>query len=49
MALKHSDPFINTVKEVLITLRPLIIFADIIRIIQKAIIKTIEDFINKLT
>ena len=50
MALKHFKPFINAVKEVLITLRLLITFVNIIRITQKTIIKTtVEDFINELT
>ena len=50
MALKHFKPFINAVKEVLITLRPFITFVNIIRITQKTIIKTIvKGFINELT
>ena len=48
MALKYSNPFINTAKEVLITSRPFITFVNIIKITQKTIIKTIKDFINKL-
>ena len=50
MALEYSNPSINAVKEVLITLRLLITFVNIIKITQKTIIKTtVEDFINKLT
>ena len=50
MALKHSEPSINAVKEVLITLRPLITFVNAIGITQKTIIKTtVEDLINELT
>ena len=49
MALEYSEPFINAAKEVLITLRLLITFVNIIRITQKATAKTtVEDFINKL-
>ena len=50
MALEYSEPFINAAKEVLITSRPLITFANIIRITQKTTVKTtVEDFINELT
>ena len=50
MALEYSNPSINAVKEVLITLRPFITFINTIKITQKAIIKTIvKDFINELT
>ena len=49
MALKYSNPFINTAKEVLITSRPFITFVNIIKITQKTIVKTtVEDFINEL-
>ena len=49
MALEYSEPFINAAKEVLITSRPLITFANIIRITQKTTVKTtVEDFINEL-
>ena len=50
MALEYSEPFINAAKEVLITSRPLITFANTIRITQKTTVKTtVEDFINELT
>jgi len=50
VALEYSEPFINAAKEVLITSRPLITFANIIRITQKTTVKTtVEDFINELT
>ena len=50
MALEHSEPSINAAKKVLITSRPLITFANIIRITQKTTVKTtVEDFINELT
>jgi len=49
VALKHSEPSINAVKEVLITLRPLITFVNTIRITQKTTVKTtVEDLINEL-
>jgi hypothetical protein len=48
MALEYSNPSINAVKEVLITLRPLITFANTIRITQKTIVKTIKDSVNEL-
>ena len=50
MALEYSEPSINAAKEVLITSRPLITFANTIKITQKTTIKTIvKDFINELT
>jgi hypothetical protein len=50
MALEYSEPSINAVKEVLITLRPLITFVNTIRITQKTTVKTtVEDFIDELT
>jgi hypothetical protein len=48
VALEYSNPFINAAKEVLITLRPFITFANTIKITQKTIIKTIKDSINEL-
>jgi len=48
MALEYSNPSINAVKEVLITLRPLITFVNTIRITQKTIVKTIKDSVNEL-
>jgi hypothetical protein len=49
VALEYSEPFINAAKEVLITLRPLITFANAIRTTQKTIVKTtVKDSIDEL-
>ena len=50
MALEYSNPSINAVKEVLITLRPLTTFVNTTRITQKTIVKTtVKDLVNELT
>ena len=49
MALEYSEPSINAAKEVLITLRPLITFANTTGIIQKTTVKTtVKDLIDEL-